>query len=444
MSNQSAAEAAPVVPATGDAALVNPVLPGTPIPGRWRVGFTPLFIASYFATMMAVITPVTIAISLKLLQIAPDNTANAQALVLGVGALFAAIANPVAGFLSDRSRSRFGRRRSFIGVGVVIGGLGLGVMAISSTVPVLIVGWALAQLGYNIVFAVLYGLMADSISPSRRGRISGFIGLGQAFGVAGGVAVAAFFPTQVAVTFLVPAALALVVLAVLAVTAPDRRLSRADVTPVGIGSFFASFWVSPRRYPDYAWAWAGRFLMIFAQTAATSFTVLFLIARFGFEVQQIGSIALIVTLTGLVVQAVASPIGGWLSDRFHRRKVFVFASSLIFTVGVVIITLAPSFPVFLVGSAVISLGTAAYIAVDLALVTDVLPDNGARAGKDLGVFNLANTIPQSLAPAIAPVFLAIGLGLPAGQTANYPALFVAAAVISILGAISVFFVKGVR
>jgi len=87
---------------------------------------------------------------------------------------------------------------------------------------------------------------------------------------------------------------------------------------------------------------------------------------------------------------------------------------------------------------VTGIGQGVYLAVDLALVTDVLPDRETDAAKDLGVFNIANALPQVIAPAIAPLFLAIG-----GPN-NYVALFVAAATFAVLGAIAIWPVKGTR
>ena len=73
-----------------------------------------------------------------------------------------------------------------------------------------------------------------------------------------------------------------------------------------------------------------------------------------------------------------------------------------------------------------------------ALAAAVLPEGGKEAAKDLGVLNIANALPQSIAPAIAPIFLAIGGG------GNYTALFIAAAVFALFGALSIQPVKGVR
>ena len=101
-----------------------------------------------------------------------------------------------------------------------------------------------------------------------------------------------------------------------------------------------------------------------------------------------------------------------------------------------VIAIASSFNGFLVGMAIGGLGFGIYVAVDLALVVDVLPDKD-NAAKDLGVFNIAGALPFSLAPAIAPAILAIGNG-------SYGVLYTVAGVCAILGAFAVLPVTRVR
>ena len=101
-----------------------------------------------------------------------------------------------------------------------------------------------------------------------------------------------------------------------------------------------------------------------------------------------------------------------------------------------VIALASSFNGFLVGMAIGGLGFGVYVAVDLALAADVLPDR-ASAAKDLGVFNIAGALPFSVAPAIAPAILAIGGG-------SYGVLYAVAGVSALLGAAAILPVKGVR
>jgi MFS family permease len=137
-----------------------------------------------------------------------------------------------------------------------------------------------------------------------------------------------------------------------------------------------------------------------------------------------------------VALVTASLIGGKLSDRSGRRKIFVLTASLLYGSAMFVVAAATSFNGFVVGMAISGLGFGVYMAVDLALVADVLPDKDSAA-KDLGVFNIANALPFSIAPAIAPAVLAIGNG-------SYGVLYAVAGVCAIVGAVAILPVKGVR
>jgi MFS family permease len=141
-----------------------------------------------------------------------------------------------------------------------------------------------------------------------------------------------------------------------------------------------------------------------------------------------------VVQSGMVV--IASLLGGKLSDRTGRRKIFVVAASIVYGLAMFLIAVAGDFNGFLIGMAVGGLGFGVYVAVDLALVADVLPDK-VNAAKDLGVLNMAGALPFSFAPAIAPAILAIGGG-------NYGILYGVAGVCAIIGAFAILPVRGVR
>lgn len=138
----------------------------------------------------------------------------------------------------------------------------------------------------------------------------------------------------------------------------------------------------------------------------------------------------------------SSPVTGWLSDKIDRRKIFIAFTAVLYAIGLVVIASAHSFSAFLVGMAITGLGEGAYAAVDLALVTDVLP-NPDEAAKEMGIFTVASTLPPAVAPAIAPLFLAIPY-LARGDGGNFVALFGASAIFAVLGALAIRKVKSVR
>ena len=140
-----------------------------------------------------------------------------------------------------------------------------------------------------------------------------------------------------------------------------------------------------------------------------------------------------------IALVITAKIGGWLSDRTGRRKLFVIASTVIVGIALALLAHATTVPAFYAVEIVMGIGYGVYAAVDTALVIDVLP-NPDNAAKDLGVLNIANALPQSLAPAIGALLLGIG-GL-AGS--NYTALFWGAGITVVLGALTIIPIKSVR
>jgi MFS family permease len=142
------------------------------------------------------------------------------------------------------------------------------------------------------------------------------------------------------------------------------------------------------------------------------------------------------TVASSAVVVAASLAGGNLSDRTGRRKIFVLTAAILYGLAMFVLALASDVNGFLVGMAISGLGFGVYVAVDLALVVDVLPDKD-NAAKDLGVFNIAGALPFSVAPGIAPAILAVGGG-------SYGVLYAVAGVSAIIGAVAILPVKGVR
>ena len=142
------------------------------------------------------------------------------------------------------------------------------------------------------------------------------------------------------------------------------------------------------------------------------------------------------TLTQSSVVIAASLISGKLSDRVGRRKIFVLTAAIVYGLALFMVAAAGDFNGFLVGMAISGLGFGMYVAVDLALVADVLPDEGTVA-KDLGVFNIAAALPFAIAPAISPAILWIGSG-------SYGVLYTVAGACALIGALAIVPVKGAR
>src|SRR2546421_10585370 len=254
----------------------------------------PLFLVLYgVANMVIGIGNITLATVLLPMQIASMVSANQTgtfALIVGVGAVAAVLTNPLVGMLSDRTTSRFGRRRSWLVAG-----------------------------GILTVAAVLLLSVASSL-------------------------------------LLVP----------------------GQTTAQGVQTFFAI---------------------------------------------NVGSIL------------VASLFGGMLSDKMQRRKLFVIVASIIMTVGLLLYAFFPTWAMVIVATVVLGLGMGVFLAVDLALASQVLP-RAADRGKDMGIINTAIFLPMILSPLIA--------GITLGALHSYLPLFVLLAVGALIAAVLIVPIKSVR
>lgn len=437
----------PAGPAGEDPLLAEAVVEDTGASPRGRVGlgFILAFALAYLGAWMVYLTPPFVAMAVKVQSIDPEGAASSLALVLGLGGLFAIVAYPVFGKLSDRTTSRFGMRRPWMIGGLIVGSFGLLLCGIAQSVPVILLGWIVAQLGLGALLASLVALLPDHVPVEQRGLVSGFLGMGIPIGAIGGTFIAQAVSGTIPLMFLLPAVVALVFIVILFAVLNDRRLSPEQARSLpryGVREFLSSFWVNPRQHPDFGWAWLSRFLVFMGVATLVTYQAFYLINHLGLDPARVAQLVFVGTLVHYGALLVVSVPGGWLSDRMGRRKVFVLGAAVLYAVGLVFIAFAPSFGVFLVGMAITGVAEGVYSAVDLALVADVLP-HPENAAKDLGVFQITSSLPQSLAPAIAPIFLAIPL-FASGEGGNYTALFFVAAVFALLGALAVRPIKGVR
>jgi MFS family permease len=189
--------------------------------------------------------------------------------------------------------------------------------------------------------------------------------------------------------------------------------------------------------------------MFMAISFVLNYQIFYLTSHLGLT--EAAATALVPAAIGIqtLVVVVVSLTLGPLSDRLRRRRVFVLIAAVVAAAGLAVVAFAPpdssSVPLFLVAMALIGLGQGTYFAIDLALVADVLPNKDQDAAKDLGVLGMANLIPQSIAPAFAPVFLAVPLlSLTGGAGQNYTALFLAGVLFAVVAGLTILRVRGVR
>jgi MFS family permease len=405
---------------------------------RWvGRGFVTLYTLSYLGTCLILIAPLAITLALKVNDLVGAHAApRSLALVVGAGSLVSLVGNPIVGRLSDRTSSRFGMRRPWMVGGLAGGTLGVLVVAVAPNVGVVVLGWCIAQLFFNAVLAVHVAVLPDQVPSAQRGAVSGVLGICLPLASVGATFVVKVFNGHELAMFLLPCAVGGAFILVFAATLHDRHRPPAPRGRWTVRELVGTFYVNPRRSPDFAWAFLSRFLLVMAYAFLTTYEVYFLLEELHRPEADIPDLVFIGTLAQSSAVVAASLLGGRLSDRVGRRKVFVVAAALVYALAMMLLATADGFTQFVVAVALSGLGFGLYFAVDLALVADVLPDPNNTA-KDLGVFNYAGALPFTIAPALAPGILAIGGG-------SYGFLYGVAALCAGAGAFAVLPVRAVR
>jgi MFS family permease len=413
--------------------------PEPPSARRVGWGFISLYTLAYMSTNLLFLAPLLVTLALKVDSLVGSHRAPASlALVASAGALLAMVANPFFGRMSDRTASRLGMRRPWMVSGLAGGSIGIAIVALAPSIPVVLLGWCITQVCFNALLAAMVAVMPDQIPSVQRGQVSGVLGVCLPVGSVCGAFVVKLFTGSLLAMFLAPCAIGGFFILLFAATLNDRRLARADKPKWSLREFAGTFYVNPRKNHDFSWAFASRFMFVLAYAFLTTYQAYYLLDKIGTAKADVPQQIFLGTLVQSAVIVAASLIGGKLSDRTGRRKIFVLTASVVYGLALFVIAVASNFSGFLVGMAISGLGFGVYAAVDLALVVDVLPDKRSAA-KDLGVFNIAGALPFSIAPAIAPAILAIGHG-----GGSYGVLYMVAGVCAIIGAAAILPVRRVR
>ncbi|MGW3665217.1 MFS transporter [Streptomyces sp. NPDC005141] len=414
----------PVIPA---AALAEPV-------ERVGRGWTSALSLANGAIWVGWYGPLQILLASQAEDFAPGTGLSKEATlawVTGAGAVVSLVANPLFGALSDRTTSRRGRRTPWIVAGAAGGALSLLLLAGAGGVWTMAAGWCLVQLTLNAAFAAVTAAVPDRVPRLQRGSVGGWLGAAQILGVVGGTGLA----TVAGGTgggYAACAVFTLVGVLPYVLRYEDLRLPESARPPWSWRAFLASFRLSPREHPDLAWAWLTRFLINLSNALVLLYLLYYLRDRLHHDDPEQG--VLILTAVNGVTLLATVVVGGVWSDRLGRRKPFVIWSGVLMAVATAALAGWQTWPGAIVAAAVLGVGFGVFTSVDFALMTDVLPKALDR-GKDLGVINIANALPQVAAPVLAaPIVTYLG---------GYRVLYLVSAVIGLAGAVLVGRIKGV-
>lgn len=404
------------------------------VPARWIA----LFALAWFGIWMAQLAPIQLLLPLQVDAILNplDWTESVVAfgIISGIAGACALVTYPLTGMLSDRTTSRFGRRRPWIFVGTIVFAISLFMLGLQSTIVGVGVFWSLALIGFCMLSAALTATISDQVPVTQRGFVSGWVAGPQAIGIVAGILLITLLGLGILAGYALMSAVLVVFVVPFLLLVPDEVLPKVLRPKFNLGTIIRGFWVSPRKYPDFGWTLLGRILVNLANALSTTLLLYFIMFGLG-RVESAEDDLLTLTLIYLAFFTAAALLLGKLSDKLGQRKPFVYAAAYLQAIAALLIAFVPSYELMFVGAALLGLSYGCFMAVDQALATQVLPSAHTR-GKDLGIMNIATAVPQAIGPLLGSFIVA--------QLGGFFGLFIASAIFAVLGGLAVLPIRKVK
>lgn len=400
--------------------------PTTPVTRGWLL----LYAGAWLGFWLLVMLPGQVMLAQLAREVGPDHKEGLLSLFQAVMMGSIVLAVPLIGYLCDKTELPWGRRRAWALGGLAVAGLAFVVVGSVESVFLICLLLVVVSLGEAAVLVALSAMIADQVPVNQRGRASAAFGVPQVVALAGGMVLVTEVITDVPTAWLAIGILGFLVglpfllgkkePAPLAGTGVQGTL-RENVTPP-----------RPSRAPDYYWAMATRVLVNAGNHVGTTYLLFYLSDVL--DRPHAESALLTLTLIYLVFCVVATWAAGLVSDKVMRRKPLVLMGGALQVAAALTLAVVPTWGAALVGAALLGLGYGSFLSVDQALTTDVLPNARTRA-RDLGLVNAAQHLP------IAPL---VGFAVLTVTEESYRALYLASAVVMLVGMYSVTRIKGVR
>ena len=407
------------------AALAEPV---TPV----RRGWISLLFLANTGLWLAIYAPIQVLLPEQVQSLHRADKAALFSVVMAAGAIASLIANPIVGAHSDRTTSRRGRRHPWTLAGAITAAAGLVVLAAAPDIPVMVLGWCIAQIGLGAMLATLTSALPDRVPTNQRGTLGGLIGISQMLGTVLGALIVILIVTGISAGYLTCGVLVIAGAAVFVYRTRDEPLPAEFKPRTPVKLAVQQMWVSPKAYPDFGWAWLTHFLVNLGNDLGTLYLLYFLTDQVRYHDPQNGLLILMALYA--VALAAAGLVCGNLSDKSGKRKPFVMAASAAGGLAALLLVISPTWHLALVAAPLLGLGFGTYWAAAPAVLTAVLPAASDRA-KDLGVLNIGYSLPLVIAPIIAGVVL--------GLAHSYPALFALAGLSTVAAGVTITKVRSI-
>lgn len=371
------------------------------------------------------------------------NPTAAFGIITSVTSLVSLFAGYIWGTMSDRTRSRFGKRTPWIFWGSIVAGIGLYLLGSFQTTLNLTLAYCLNTLGQNAIQTPMYAFLADRVPKNVRGTLSAGLGA-TSIGLPIGQFISSYFlgrPYQ-NIGFIVGGVLiALSGLLALAIIPRERSSKDAEIRQDKTIKDVLVTLLPPKvaGAHDFYKSCAGRFLIMTSYTMVMQYLLYILENYIGQStidaaksMNRLSMFTLVVSLVGLV-------ISGPMSDYIKRRKVPVVTGGILMIVGTLIPLFVKSTNGVIAYAIFAGLGYGVYLAVDGALNMDVIPEQAKidkNTGKYIGFSNLTNTLGLTAAPMATSMIVT--------ATGSYVLAFVGSIAATIIGIFFILTIKHVK
>ena len=336
-------------------------------------------------------------------------------------AIISIVVQPTVGSISDYTVSRWGRRKPYIVVGSALDVVFLAGIATANTALMLAAAAALLAFSTNIARGPFQGYVPDLVPDRQVGLASAMVGLMQILGnVTGFVAVTvAVILGRIEVAIAVVAIVEL--LTMIAVVArvgegqpPKPRNGRSWRSVAG-----EAWGTDVLQERSYVWLLTSRLFFLMGGAMLVNYILAYLKQAHGLDEEQANATNLVMLVVIVLANVVAIVPSARLSDRIGRKPV-IYASCVIGGIGVTLAAFAPAIPLAIVGGALFGVSAGTFLAVDWALMTDIIPK--ASSGRYMGLSNVATTSSTLIAVATGGLVMDAvntALGVGAGPRAAY-------------------------
>jgi MFS family permease len=348
------------------------------------VTFPLLCALAYAGGVIGYVPFLTLLLPIQVARVAGTERFGVLALVLTVGAVAAGGSNILFGWLSDRSRRRGGNRRRWMAAGLVATLVSFAVLPQART-PLAIAAAVFGfQVAINALLAPMMVLVAEEVSEGRMGLVTGLFAAGPPLASLLSLGLAAsFFRGEGDRLVVIGAATALCVVPLL--------LTRARPTPVAApGPPRSRATALPSR--DLALVWVARLLVQVAGAVLFSDLLYLMEEAVGGDGATIASMGTLLIIANLAPVPVSILFGRW-SDRVAQLKPFLAATIMSAAAGLVVMAVASTWSGRGAGFLLFSVGLGSFMPLQIGTIMQLLP-RANRRGRDLGIMNLANTLPM--------------------------------------------------